>query len=87
MTTEMLVNGMEMDSLALAIGARNGPISPSILWLGVRSERGISSGIGIPSIIPEFCSHLGNMRRHVADNRSKYHEVQDECSVVFVRER
>jgi len=87
MTIETLINALEMDYLALAIGAEDGGIWPPILRLDMRSERGISSGIGIPSTFPEFCGQPGTMRRHVAGNRSKYHEVHDKCSVVSVRER
>ena len=87
MTIEMLTNAPEMDYSALAIGAGNDPIWPYILGLDVRAERGISSGIGIPSTFPEFCGQPGTMRRHVAGNRSKHHEVHDKCSVVSVRER
>ena len=87
MTIEMLVYALEMDSLALAMRARNGVIWPSILWVDVRSERETSSGRGILPVIAEFCGHPGNMRHYVADNRSKSHEVQEKCSVVSVRER
>jgi len=87
MTMETLTNALEMDYLALAIGAGNGEIWPPILRLNVRSERRTSSGMGIPSIIPGFFSRSWSERRHVAGNRSKYHEVQDKCSVASVSER
>jgi len=87
MTIESPLNALEMDYLALAIGAENGGIWPPILRLDVRSERRMSSGMGIPVIIPGFLSRSWSERRHVAGNRSKYHEVQDKCSVASVSER